>query len=272
MGWSPALLAVLAVLATRAGAVSDADKCAAAKDKIAGKYSFCRMKVQAKALKTGNPVAFSLCDRKYALKWAAAETNAGGMCPTNGDLANIQSQMAAATDLAGLKMTGARFVDNGDGTISDVQTGLMWEQKFPFDYAEGATDYSLSRDVWNNYIWTLTGSTADGGVFTEFVPLLNYCQSGNGSTISNGFAGYCDWRLPTVAELRTLLLMPFPCTVNPCIDPVLGPTQPGVYWTSVSNDADSSYAWAVDFSNGYVGYANKSNLYYARAVRGILLP
>ena len=75
-------------------------------------------------------------------------------------------------------MTGPRFADNGDGTISDAQTGLMWEKK---DDAVGIHD----KD--NSYSWSSTG-TADGTAFTIFLPTLNTPPC---------FAGHCDWRLPT---------------------------------------------------------------------------
>ncbi len=42
-----------------------------------------------------------------------------------------------------------RFVDNGDGTICDHQTGLMWEKK---DAADGVVDLNNPHDVDNLYI------------------------------------------------------------------------------------------------------------------------
>ncbi|MBI3785777.1 MAG: hypothetical protein HY270_20480 [Deltaproteobacteria bacterium] len=74
-----------------------------------------------------------------------------------------------------------RFVDNGDGTVTDRQTCLVWEKK---DDAGGIHD----KD--NAYTWSLCGGTAcppDGSVFTVFLPTLN-----NGA-----FARHGDWRLPS---------------------------------------------------------------------------
>ena len=51
----------------------------------------------------------------------------------------------------GAKKDPNRFVDNGDGTISDTQTGLMWEKKSSGD---GVQNPSNPSDVDNVYTWT----------------------------------------------------------------------------------------------------------------------
>ena len=63
-----------------------------------------------------------------------------------------------------------RFVDNGDGTITDRTTCLVWEKK---DNAGGI------HDLNNTYDWN--------GASTTFLGLLNTAV----------FAGHHDWRLPT---------------------------------------------------------------------------
>ena len=73
-----------------------------------------------------------------------------------------------------------QFVDNGDGTITDRQTCLVWEKK---DNAGGI------HDLNNVYQWSSSGSAMDGSAFTVFLSALN----------GNGFAGHHDWRLPTSA-------------------------------------------------------------------------
>jgi hypothetical protein len=73
-----------------------------------------------------------------------------------------------------------QFVDNGDGTLTDRQTCLVWEKK---DNAGGI------HDLNNLYQWSSTGTAMDGSVFTVFIAGLN----------SAAFAGHQDWRLPTAA-------------------------------------------------------------------------
>ena len=143
-------------------AASPAEKCEAAKNKVAGKYAFCRQKAQAKAIKSGNPVDYSTCDTKFGEKWASAETDGGGMCPTSGDVTDVQDQVTADADFIALKVAGTRFVDNGDGTVTDTETGLMWEQKRNFDTF---VDLADPRDADNLYIWP--------DAMSEFISLLN---------------------------------------------------------------------------------------------------
>lgn len=72
-----------------------------------------------------------------------------------------------------VKSFDSRFVDNGDGTIYDHQTKLMWMKE----------DYWQTQSKWVNWY------TA-----TEFAQRINHKK----------FAGYSDWRLPTPAEAQTL--------------------------------------------------------------------
>ncbi len=90
---------------------------------------------------------------------------------------------------------GARFVDNGDGTISDNVTGLTWEKK--------SMDGGV-HDRFKFYRWsTEFGSdTPDGTVFTEFLASLNCTGEGMGTCAP--LAGHRDWRLPELAELLEL--------------------------------------------------------------------
>lgn len=252
---------LLTAWGTMAAAITDVEKCEAAKNKIAGKYAFCRQKAEAKAIKTGAAPDYTKCDATFADKWMKAETKGGGMCPTNGDQTDIQGQVTADADFIALKLTGLRFVDNGDGTVTDVQTGLMWEQK---DDAGGIHD----KDTL--YAWSSSGTAPDGPAFTVFLATLNNGTSADGTAIGGCFAGHCDWRLPTSAELQTILLAPFPCGTNPCIDAVFGPTGSSFYWSSTTTAGSATDAWVVYFDTGLVGTFIKSFVagVYVRAVRG----
>jgi cysteine-rich repeat protein len=146
------------------------------------------------------------------------------------------------------------YVDNGDGTITDSNTGLMWEK---------LSDDGTIHDWNNSYAWD--------DAFSTKVATLN----GGG-----GFAGHSDWRMPNIKELQSIanyeLLhpgpmvtapsnagCPFPCALPPC-----SCTPSNTYWPSSSSAYFPYFAWAVYFydGNGYAYY--KTYFYYVRAVRG----
>lgn len=155
-----------------------------------------------------------------------------------------------------------RWVDNGDGTVSDHVTGLMWEQK---DAGGGIHDYQ------NIYSWSTGTDDPDGTAFTDFLDGLNEGATGVGSCTlgaNTSFAGYCDWRMPTAAELITILLEPNPCSYSPCMDTDLFGPSASAYWTATSNLNDRSTAWEINSLLGDLTSQDKIAFFGVRAVRG----
>ncbi len=192
---------------------------------------------------------------------------AGLACTRAGQAGTIAVSYSAAG--AVLKcVTAARFIDNGDGTITDTQTGLQWEQKTGtvgtlVTCTFAANNCPDPRHVNNRYAWSNTGSAPDGALFTDFLERMN----GKICSVSTcqGFGGYSDWRVPTLAELQTIL----DCgNGSPCINPIFGPTAAAFSWSSTALAFGPSAAWVVSFNNGFVGFDGKSIPYHARAVRG----
>jgi len=162
-----------------------------------------------------------------------------------------------------------RFVDNGDGTITDRVTGLMWEKKSDDGSVHDKDNrYSLSTGPpWN----------ADGTVFTQFLTTLN----------QKGFAGHSDWRLPTIQELETLVddrgcvgylqidyvfdstCFALSCCMTSCplITTACSCTGRDYAYWSATGTATPSLALTVNFYSG-AGFDDRRASLYARAVRG----
>jgi hypothetical protein len=152
------------------------------------------------------------------------------------------------------------YADNGDGTITDTKTGLMWEKL--------SADGSI-HDMDNSYAW----ADAFGKVAA-----LN---------AGGGFAGHTDWRVPNVSEL--LSIVNYAALTIPAVTPVfytgcVGAPPPvctvltcsctagGWYWSSSSytiyTPGGSTSAWVVHFAYGWVSLNSKPSIAFVRAVRG----
>ncbi|MFQ5506557.1 MAG: DUF1566 domain-containing protein [Planctomycetota bacterium] len=147
--------------------------------------------------------------------------------------------------------TNDRFVDNGDGTVSDNRTGLMWEKKVPGGGCLHCVDDLYDwTDAMSEWISEVNGLTGDPDA-------------------QAGLGGHTDWRLPTIVELQTILLEPFPCGTNPCIDSIFGPTASFKYWSSTTIATPPFFAWGVSFGNGGVRDGLKGlSAFLVRGVRG----
>jgi len=230
---------VLAATTARAGGTPE-QQCQAGRYKAAGRYAACEQKAMAKRFGGGDldkfAAAVSKCRVKYAATWDKLQAQAMG---------------------SGSTCDAARFVDNGNGTVTDNLSALQWEKKTNLN---GTPNPGDQHDADNVASWSGTGTAADGTAYTGFLANLD-----GGSC----FAGQCDWRLPTVAELQTILSQPYPCTTSPCINGVFGPTTSGGYWSSTTYAVLSDRAWVVDFDDGFVsGFDGKGDDGYVRAVRG----
>ena len=133
-----------------------------------------------------------------------------------------------------------RFTDNGNGTVTDNLTGLIWLKNA--NCFEG-------KD-WDTALGDCNG-LKDGD-----------CALSDGSS-----AG--DWRLPNAKELFSLIDLGQYSPALPSGHPFTG-VQSNFYWSSTTIDSYSSIAWYVGMNFGDVSYGSKTfdYNYYVWPVRG----
>lgn len=161
------------------------------------------------------------------------------------------------------------FTDNGNGTVTDNITGLVWEQKNNMD---GVVDYANSHDADNTYTWFDPNPETNGGsgVAAEGTASDNDTQDFIGRLNSSNFGGSNDWRMPTIKELVTLV--DYTRANDLSIFPNFTATKMDTfYWSSTTQigSGGNGGAWVMFFGSGGGAEAsnNKSYGHYVRAVR-----
>jgi hypothetical protein len=161
-----------------------------------------------------------------------------------------QNPAAAGSDGAlqkGVAWPNPRFTDNGNGTVTDNMTGLIWLK---------------NANCFGQRNWTTA---------------LSDC-----ATLNSGGCGLTDgsvegdWRLPNIRELFSLIdfrwFAPGLCNTAGTAqwsegDPFTG-VRSDYYWSSTTHAGATGYAWAVHLSDGFGISGLKTYTYFVWPVRG----
>jgi hypothetical protein len=148
----------------------------------------------------------------------------------------------------GVEWPNPRFADNGNGTVTDNLTGLIW-LKDANCFGLRTFDLAISDCAF----------LADG-----------QCGLTDGSSPE-------QWRLPNRSALLSLLDLRY---WEPALSDTAGTGQwthgnpfinlitNGIYWSSTTYAYDTNYAWFVDIYTGGMNSITKGNIFYIWCVRG----
>lgn len=184
-------------------------------------------------------------DEIYDLAWPAR-------VPKTGQTTSYATGDDGALE-RGVAWPNPRFTDNGNGTVTDNLTGLMWMK---------------NADAGNDCAGADTGPET----WADALASAAACNAGA------GYAGYTDWRLPNVRELHSLVHYGFlfPAVPNTAGtgqwtngNPFTGvPSDSIGHWTSSTHAGNSVLAWAVRLDVGFVSAGGKGLTIYVWPVRG----
>lgn len=132
------------------------------------------------------------------------------------------------------------YEDDGDGTVTDIRTELTWKK-----CSEGQS--------WN-------GTICSGSVSSH-----NWADALNRG-LSTSYAGFSDWRLPSINELESLIEN---CASYPTINIDVFPNTPAtMFWSGSPYVGGSDLAWYLGFYYGHSNYSYRHFELSVRLVRG----
>ena len=137
---------------------------------------------------------------------------------------------------------GAPYTDNGNGTVTDSATGLVWQK---CSAGQGTTlgDCGTGSISW----YTLS----DALMFCEGLIL----------------GGRSDWRLPNINELMSIIDY---TKDNPSIDSSIFPNTIATmtWWSSTTQAHNTSRMWIIQFNIGNLTFSSKEGQNKVRCVTG----
>ncbi len=150
---------------------------------------------------------------------------------------NAESAQICREDIASTAPE-SRYQANGDGTVTDLSTGLIWKR-----CAEGQTGADCSTGIAQTFTWYQALQRAESAVFADSA----------------------RWRLPNKDELASLVERR---CISPSINTQIFPNTPSsVFWSSSPYAYSPDRAWHLNFHADEVYNADKNFQSYVRLVR-----
>ncbi len=171
--------------------------------------------------------------------WSFTTTESTVQLPETGQTKSYDANTPQKDDgalQAGVSWPSQRFADNGDGTVTDRLTGLMWLKNANcFDLKDWSTALSDAKTLANGTCGLIDGSNAG------------------------------DWRLPNVNELESLVNAGKSDSAKWLNSQGFTNVQDG-YWSSTTDASSTTFGWFV-IMDGSVDVGDKAYLGYVWPVR-----
>ena len=152
----------------------------------------------------------------------------------------------------GVAWPSPRFIDRGDGAVTDALTGLVWLQNATCTDTVGGVNKEAGTLKWSQALaWS------------------NALASGKCGLTDGSVAG--DWRLPNLRELESLIDLSQSGPALPAVRPFLN-VWSGYYWSSSTVALATSRAWTVNLNLGDPGRFGKATRQGVWPVRDALPP
>lgn len=156
----------------------------------------------------------------------------------------IQTGTATVRTCSGALSTLGRWCNQGNGTVMDMSTGLVWLKKADWGGQKPWRNASSNDDAHTRAGLLYAGATG--------------ADLSDGSTVG-------DWRLPTENELVALTTGAE--AVSSIFPYFFSGVQPNCYWSSTTYADDANIAWGMCVQGSGAGHSAKSNAFFVWPVR-----
>ena len=159
----------------------------------------------------------------------------------------VEGELHGGCTCAGT-LNGTRWCDNGDGTVTDLSTCLVWLQK---------ADWGGLFAFWVDTPYGVNAHDRAAQLYDGAIP-------DDGGLSDGSVEG--DWRLPTRNELYDLANGTEP--VRSGSMRAFTGVQSSLYWSSTTYVGATNLAWGVTLFDGNVNVGSKDAGHYVWPVRG----